>query len=371
MIKIRRRARKSFSVGAPPGTLVAHPDAAPSSIQVIGYDQERLVEEVISDPESLKKYLDQYRITWINVNGLKDVGKIEKIGEVLGIHKLALEDVLNGQHRAKTEDFDEHLFIVLRMVESPQNFYLEQVSMFIGANYILTFQEHEGDCLEPVRERLRKPSGRIRQNDVSYLGYAVIDAIIDGYLPVLEHIGDVLEHNENEILLGPKPSHLTTLQQLKRVLINIRRAVWPVREMINSLIRDDNPFISEYTSVYLRDCYDHAVHVIDMVESYREICSDLMNAYMSSVSNRMNEVMKVLTIIATIFIPLSFIAGLFGMNFSHDASPFNMPELYWKYGYFGALIVMAVIAIAMLLYFRSRGWLGSDDKFNDRTNKGD
>jgi magnesium transporter len=236
--------------------------------------------------------------------------------------------------------------------------------MFIGDNYVLTFQERPGDCFDPVRDRLRKNKGRIRQLGSDYLGYALVDAAIDSYFPILETLGEEIEALEDEVVAAPKPILVDQLHRIRRELLVLRRAVWPTREMLNTLIRDKLPQIKDTTQPYLRDCYDHTIQLMDIVETYREICSSLLDVYLSSLSTRLNEVMKILTIIATIFIPLGFVASLYGMNFDR-ASPFNMPELGWRYGYPFALAVMVAIVASLLWFFRRRGWIGSDDG-NDR-----
>jgi magnesium transporter len=234
----------------------------------------------------------------------------------------------------------------------------EQVSMFIGADYVITFQERQGDCFDPVRERLRRQKGRIRQSGADYLAYALIDAVIDAYFPVLENYGEELETLEDAVISAPRPEVIAQLHDLKRDLLALRRAIWPHREMINALIRDETELFAAPTRIFLRDCYDHAVQLLDVVETYREIASGLVDVYLSSMSARLNDIMKVLTIIATIFIPLNFIASLYGMNFDTEASPWNMPELGWSFGYPFALLLMLLSAIALVWLFTRRHWIG-------------
>jgi magnesium transporter len=228
----------------------------------------------------------------------------------------------------------------------------------LGENFVLTFQEGGGDCFDPVRKRLRRKRGRIRDVGADYLAYALLDAVIDGFYPVLEDCGERLGVLEDEIIGAPSGAAVTDVHDLKHDLLTLRRAIWPQREMINTLLRDESELVSAATRIYLRDCYDHAVQLMDIVETYREIASALVDVYLSSVSARLNEIMKVLTIIATIFIPLSFIASVYGMNFDRNASPLNMPELGWRYGYVFSLALMLAIALGLLYYFRRRGWLG-------------
>jgi magnesium transporter len=234
----------------------------------------------------------------------------------------------------------------------------EQISIFVGKNFVLTFQEREGDCFEPVRERIRAGRGRIRKEGPDYLTYAIIDAVVDNYFPILEHYGERIEGLEAEVITSTTDETIAKIHDIKRDLLSLRRAIWPKREALSALSREPQPVFSDETRVYLRDCYDHTVQLMDMVETYRELASGLMDVYLTSVSNRMNEVMKVLTIIATIFIPLGFVAGVYGMNFNQETSAFNMPELGWKYGYLYCLGLMAVIAAGLLVYFRRKGWLG-------------
>jgi len=346
-------------IGAPPGTLAAKSDASETVLSLISFDEKDLIEQTSCDPALIKQELDSGRRVWVNVDGLKNVELIEKVGEILGIHKLALEDVVKAAQRPKVEDYKDNLFIVVKMISFNTDIQMEQVGIFLGKNYIATFHEHPCGCLDPVRERLRTASGRIRMNDISYLAYAIIDYIIDAYYPALEIFGESLEDLEDIIIERPNSSHVTEIHNYKRKLLSLRRAIWPLREAINSLIRDPSDFVSDYTNIYFRDCYDHLIQIIDIVENFREVTSDLMSIYLSSLSNKMNEIMKVLTIIATIFMPLSFLASLWGMNYDMADSPLNMPELHWYFGYPFALTIMISVALTMVAYFRRRGWIGN------------
>lgn len=359
----RRRSRLSGlrhigKPGAQPGTLEARADAAKTRIEVFAYGPGDLAEHAVSTAQDIEKLRAQSPVLWVNVTGLGDVELLRRLGENFGLHRLALEDVVNVHQRPKAEEYDENIFIIARMLHGDAPSDSEQVSMFMGADYLLTFQEREGDCFEPVRRRLRDGRGRIRSSPPDYLCYALLDALIDSYYPVLEHYGDRLEDIEDAVVADPQPGHVQVLHDLKRELLMIRRSVWPLREMINSIIRDENDLFTDATRLYLRDCYDHAIQLMDIVETYREIASGLIDVYISSVGARMNEVMKVLTIIATIFIPLGFIAGLYGMNFDTQ-SPWNMPELAFRYGYPVTLLAMFLIGGGMLFYFRRKGWIGS------------
>jgi magnesium transporter len=290
---------------------------------------------------------------------LGDAKVISTIGNLFGLHQLALEDVVNVHQRAKVEDYPDHLFIVARMVERNECLLTEQVTMFLGQDYVITFQERPGkDCIEPVRERIRKGKGRLRTLAADSLAYALLDAIVDGFFPVLESYSDRLEAVEDIVVTQPNRSVVEGIHSIKSDLLIIRRALWPLREAINTLVRDHNSLIHDDTRIYLRDCYDHTVQLIDLVETYRELGADLRDLYLSSVSNRMNEIMKVLTIISTIFIPLTFIAGIYGMNFDTKVSPWNMPELEWYYGYPFSLALMLAVTVAMGIFFWRRGWIG-------------
>jgi magnesium transporter len=352
--------------GSRPGTLVINEAASKPRIRVIEYTSETVQEHELSEVARLRDVLGQDSLSWIDVQGLGDEGVLRSIAEVFELHPLALEDVVNVPQRPKVEDYEKHLLLITRMVVlgGAYDVKAEQVSLFLGPKFVLTFQEEHNDALEPVRARLRHGKGPIRTSGPDYLAYAVIDTVIDGYYPILESLGETLEGLEEEIIERPSRSLLRQVHRVKRELLAIRRAIWPQREAINALIRDDRAFISDRVRIYLRDVYDHCVQIIDVVETYRELTAGLMDIYLSSVSNRMNEVMKVLTVMATIFIPLTFLAGVYGMNFAY------MPELHIAWAYPALLCVMFVIAVGMLLYFRRRGWIGappSETEEADRT----
>ncbi len=297
-------------------------------------------------------------VTWVNVEGLGDAATIKTIGELFHLHPLALEDVVNTHQRPKAEQYDGFLFIVARMAELHERLETEQVSMFLGSNFVVTFLEDPGDAFEPVRQHLRHARGKIRSSGACYMAYALLDAVVDAYFPIAEEYGDRLDALEDEVISQPSRATVAWAHQVKRDLRTVRRAVWPLREAINALARDQHKLISDETRVYLRDCYDHTVQIIDIIETYRELDADLTDLYLSSLSNRLNEVMKVLTIIATIFMPLSFIASVYGMNFNTTVSPYNMPELNWRYGYPFVWAVMIASAVAMYWFFRWMGWVG-------------
>jgi magnesium transporter len=348
--------------GASPGTLVADPRARPPRMTVFAYgpaETGELVERTIEDPEELRPLVGRGLVVWLNVDGLGDADKVLRIGEIFGLHRLALEDVLNTHQRPKVEPYGEHRFIVAKMVEWKDRLETDQLSLFLGQDFVVTFQEKPGDGFGNVRERLRAGRGLLRKSGPDYLAYALLDAVVDGYFPVLEVYGEGLEALEDRIVLELPRDCLLHIHETRRDLLTLRRAVWPLREAINQLLREADTPIQKETRLYLNDCYDHTVQIMDLVETYREVASGLMEVYLSSMGNRLNEVMKMLTIIATIFIPLTFVAGVYGMNFDPDSSPWNMPELRWFYGYPACLLVMAIIAGVLLFYFKRRGWLGA------------
>jgi magnesium transporter len=372
----RRKGRKRPPPGTPPGMLVVDPSSPKPMIKVIAYGSDGCVENTIHDTAAVREYLDRWRVTWINVDGLGDVQTIARLADILDLHRLAVEDTVNTHQRAKVEHYPNHLFIVVHMATYDSSLETEQLSLFLGKNFVVTFQEgRPGDPFNLVRERIRDAVGHLRQAGADYLAYSLIDAVIDGYFPVLEMTGERLENTEDEILTRPTGRTASQVHQIKRELMTLRRTIWPLREAMNSLLRDPSPLVTDETRLYLRDCYDHTVRIIDFIETYRELGSDLMDLYLSSVSQRMTEVMKVLTIIATIFIPLTFISSIYGMNFHTERSPWNMPELTWYLGYPFALILMAAMAFGMLYYFRRKGWLGSPaeplDKGKDRSAQAD
>jgi len=346
-------------VGARPGTLVAHEDALEPKITVIDYTHNTLEEAPLEvrELEKLERFKSTKSVTWIDVQGLSDIELLERLGQMFGIHALALEDVVNIPQRPKAEDFDESLLIITHMITAPTlpHINAEQLSIFIGPNYVITFQERYGDILERVRTRIRQGKGPIRKSGADYLGYALLDAVVDGYFPLLEGLGEYLEGLEERVISKPTEHTLKEIYEVRRELLKLRRLIFPQREILSTLIRDGSSLIKKSTYVYFRDCYDHAVQVIDVLETFREICGGLMDVYLSGISNKMNEVMKVLTIIATIFIPLSFLAGIYGMNFEY------MPELKQDWAYPVFWITIITLGGGMLLYFKRLGWLGSPD----------
>ncbi|MDZ4821685.1 MAG: magnesium/cobalt transporter CorA [Planctomycetota bacterium] len=355
----RRWRRTKVPPGTPPGTITVSADSHPPVVTLFAYSDDHVIERRITHVEELSKYLEKWPIIWVNVDGLGDPELIKKIGQLFHLHPLALEDVVHTHQRPKVEPYDAHLFIVLRMVNRLNGVLeSEQVSFFLGKKFVLTFQETlPWDSFEPVRTRLRG-GGALAQLGSDYLAYRLIDSVIDGYFPVLEQYGERIEQLEDEVISYPMAETVGRVHDIKHDMLSLRRFVWPAREAINHLARDPSPLIQDNTRLYLRDCYDHTVQLMDLLETYRELASDLRDLYLSSASNRMGEVMKVLTIISTIFIPLTFIAGLYGMNFDKDSSWYNMPELRWEYGYPATLLLMLSITVGMLFYFRHKGWIG-------------
>jgi len=353
----KRRRKRSQLPGTLPGTLTAHAEAnaAPVTITLITYDAARFEERRLRPEEIQVLPIPENGVLWLDVQGLSEPAVVKAVGDRFRFHPLALEDVLNIPQRPKVERYGDHLLVVLREIQYPEE--PEQFSLFLADRVVVTFQEKPGDPFGPVRERIRTGGGRVRSMGADYLTYSLCDAVLDAYFPSLERIGDQVEELEEQVMEDPGPEVIRRLREVRRKLIEVRRVAWPARDAMNDLIRGESGLILPETKVFLRDCYDHAIQLMDMVETYREMAAALADEYMSAMSNRMNEIMKVLTIIATIFIPLSFIAGLYGMNFDPQASPLNMPELSWRYGYPAALALMAVIAGGLLYWFRKRRWI--------------
>jgi len=343
-------------VGLPPGTLVHIGERKTEKVKitVIDYDSKNFQEKEAEKIEECFPFKDKPTVTWINIDGLQEVEVVEKIGIHFGVHPLIMEDILHTGQRPKAEDLGDYLFIVLKMIyhdENEDEIMGEQISLILGHNYVISFQEREGDVFNQIRERIRNSKGRIRRGGADYLAYTLLDAVVDHYFVILEKLGERIESLEEELVTNPTPETLQIIHTLKRNLIFLRKSVWPLREVINALERGESPLITKPTGIYLRDVYDHTIQVIDTIETFRDMVSGMLDIYLSSLSNRMNEVMKVLTIMATIFIPLTFIAGIYGMNFKF------MPELEWHWGYPSALIVMLIVVGFMVMYFRKKKWL--------------
>lgn len=357
--KKTKLGKRFHKPGTAPGTLRSPETTGtgPVRITVMDYSPDRLVEKKIERVEDLEQFCESPTVTWINVEGLGDVGVVEKIGKLFNLHPLALEDVLNCGQRPKLEDYGTYHFLVMRSLFFKENeLQTEQISFFLAGNFVITFQEVPGDSFEAVRERIRRGKGMIRKAGPDYLAYALVDALVDEFFPVLEQYGERIEELENEVVAQPSRETIQEIHKIKRDLLLLRRAAWPERDVINAMQREESDVIRPETQVFLRDCYDHTIQVIDMIETFRDLSSGMLEVYLSSTSNRLNEVMKVLTIISTIFIPLNFIAGVYGMNFNTEVSPLNMPELHWYFGYPAVLTVMALVGGLLVAYFRRKGW---------------
>jgi magnesium transporter len=351
---VRRKSKQK--AGLVPGTLVytGEKKVGKVRIRIIDYDETKLEEKEAETVEECFPFKDKPTVTWINIDGLHDLELIEKIGRQFGLHPLVLEDIVNTGQRPKLEDFEDHVFVVLKMLyydQEKNELEAEQISLIFGQNFVISFQERVGDIFDPIRERIRTSKGRVRKAGADYLAYALIDSIVDNYFVILEQLGERIEDAEQELAVNPTLETLQTIRTFKKEMIFLRKSIWPLREVVNALERGESSLVNESTLIYLRDVYDHTIQIIDTVESYRDMLSGMLDVYLSSISNRMNEVMKVLTIFASIFIPLTFVAGIYGMNFAF------MPELGWRWGYFGILLVMAVVAVALIVYFKRRRWL--------------
>jgi magnesium transporter len=340
------------------------PEAPAPTMRAFTYGSDRIEEPAVDDVDAIGPLLERWPVVWINVDGLGDAEVLRRLGTLFGLHRLALEDVVNVSQRAKVERYGEQLFIVARMplAGTVGELATEQLSLFLGDRFVLSFQERPGDHFDGVRKRLREGKGRMRSAGPDYLAYALLDAVIDAYYPVLDGCGQQLDGLEEELFVQPRPEMIGRLHHIRRDLLTVRRAVWPLREAVSGLARDEDELVTDETRVYLRDCYDHTVQLIDLLENQRELGSGLRDMYLSLLSHRMNEIMKVLTIFAAIFIPLSFVAGLYGMNFDPGASSWNMPELSWPFGYPFALALMAAIALGLMLHFRRKGWIGQPEE---------
>ena len=327
-----------------------------SRIKAIHYGSEQFSEQesTAENLAELAKQRSSDTVLWVNLDGLHQIPVIERFGSVFNIHPLVLEDILNTHQRPKMEDFEDYLFIVVKLLhldEEKDVLWDEQVSLIIGEDLVLSFQEVEGDVFDGVRDRLRSSKGRIRKLGADYLAYALLDSVVDSYFVLLEQLGERIEILEDELVEEPVPETLQTIHRMKREMILLRRAVWPLREVVSGLQRDDSGLISETTGVYLRDLYDHTIQVADTTETYRDIISGMLDLYLSSMSNRMNEIMKVLTIMASIFIPLTFFTGIYGMNFDY------MPELKWHWGYPMLWLFLISVAVGLWLFFRKKKWI--------------
>lgn len=350
---IRTAAMKK---GLHPGTLIHVGERKVEHVRmkVIDYDRDMFVEREYKLVDECLEYADRDTVTWINVNGLHDTGIINRIGEHFGIHPLVLEDILDTDKRPELDDYVDYIFIILKMIlvdKETGRIDADQVSMLLCRNTVISFQEGEGDVFENIRERIRTGKGRIRGTGADYLFYALTDAVVDNYFIALDEIGELIENIEDELLENPGAETLRDIYELKRELVLLRKYTFPLRELVHKFQISESPLIDANTKLYIRDLYDHAMQIMDTTDSYRDMIAGMLETYLSLASNRMNEVMKVLTVMATIFIPLTFIAGVYGMNFE------NMPELKYRLGYPGVMLLMLIVGLGMVYYFRRRKWI--------------
>lgn len=352
---VKKRHKK---IGTSPGTLIhiGEQKVDQALISILEYGPEQVWERQLdaTTVEQSCTLKPEASVTWINLDGLHQIDCLETLGRCYNLHPLVMEDILNTEHRPKLEEFPEHLFIVVKMLQfdpASKEIRTEQVSLILGQNHVITFQEQVGDVFDGVRERIRSAKGRVRKMGADYLAYVLLDAIVDNYFVLLEMLGDQIEELEDELIHRPAPATMQTIHHFKREIILLRKAIWPLREVVSALQRQEGELISAATATFLRDLYDHCIQILDTVETLRDILAGLLDLYLSSLSNRMNEIMKVLTQIATIFIPLTFLAGVYGMNFEH------MPELHWRWGYPAVWLLMIAVAVGMLWFFRKKRWI--------------
>ena len=361
----KRRGRRNTmdgyvsTLGKPPGTLSVSPDARETEVMLLAYRKGEMTETTWKGAKKAKKLKEEYPVLWINVAGLGDLKRIQEVGEAFGVHSLALEDVVNTHQRPKLDEYGDDVFWVARLPGLQEGrFQSQQVSLYLAEGVVITFVEEPNEVFELIRDRIRNGKGRVRGEGADYLAYAVMDAVVDHFFPMLEILGEEIEGLEERVVENPGMEIIREIHNLKRKTTAFRRAVWPLRGVFNKLLTGEGVHFQESTRIYLRDVSDHVFGVLDMLESQRELSSGLLEVYLSSNGNRMNEIMKVLTMIATVFIPLSFIAGLYGMNFKTEISPLNMPELGWYWGYPFVLVVMMAVAGGLMWFFKKKGWWG-------------
>ena len=352
----RKKTKARLNIDAAPGTLIQSTDTSlpPAKITYFEYSEDYLNERQLESLSQVLPLGNANRTVWINVDGLYDNALMQQVMDCFGIHPLVIEDIQTTTQRPKTDTYESYLFLTLKMLqwdEKDRNILAEQVSLLIGKNYVISFQEVQGDVFDPIRDRIRRNKGRIRRSPADYLAYSLVDSIVDNYFLILEEFEEQIDEVEEQILTAPRPNTPQAIHDLKRKILSMRKAVWPLREVVNRLEKFESTLIHNATKPYLADVYDHTIQIIDTVETIRDITSGLLDIYLSNISNSMNSVMKVLTIIATIFIPLTFIAGVYGMNFQ------NMPELSWAWGYPVVVGVMVMAAVGMLFYFKRKKWL--------------
>lgn len=349
--------------GMPPGSLIFTGEQKMPAVKIISfdYDDKSFYEKEITNIDELRALKENSHVSWINISGLHDVNKIAQIGEIFEIHPLILEDILNVHHLPKLEDYDNYLFLVSKMIDMKKDekeLNIEQVSFILTRNNcLITFQERDGDVFNIIRDRIRGDKGKIRKLGADYLMYRLLDSIVDNYFYVLQDMDETIEGVEDDLIYDPNRTTIETIHNMRKKIIKLRRAVTPLRDIIFSMERERYPYIAKSTYIFLRDLYDHIRQNIETMENYREILNGMLEIYLSSSGQKLNEVVKVLTIISTIFIPLTFLAGIYGMNFNPSAGKWNMPELNWPFGYPLVLIIMVVIAVAMIFFFRKKDWL--------------
>jgi magnesium transporter len=348
----RRVSLRSAAPAAPAQPAAPVPKPA-SQVMLFDFDEQHLVEKSIVDVNECIPFKDSHSVTWINVDGL-DPALIDRLGKEFDFHSLLLDDIIHADQRPKTEDYGSHIYVVIKMLDfnpQPPNIEIDQLSLILGSNYVITFQEKAGDSFDALRERIRKGAGRLRRFGPDYLAYGLLDSVVDHYFVVLEKLGEKIEDIEDVIVSNPTPDTLRAIHDMKRDLIFLRKSVWPLRDIVSGLQRSDSPLIQDSTRIYLRDLYDHVIRITDQVDTLREILSGNLDIYHSSVSNRTNGIMKVLTLFSSIFMPLTFITGLFWMNFKY------FPELEWRWGFIGVMVAMGLVTTGMIVLFRAKKWL--------------
>jgi magnesium transporter len=366
--KLRFKKWKHAPPGTSPGAINIPENALQPVVTSFEYNELSFEEKKLPDVKAIRQFLDvsPEKVHWIHIRGFGDKAFFEQLADCFGIHRLQMEDVINVYQRPKAEEYKDYLFLISRVLSETDGVLVnDQISIFTGKNYVISIQDKYEDVFDPVRERIRQGKGYMRKYGSDYLAYSLMDTVLDNFFPLLEKTGERLDQLEDELIENPSREAMNRILRIKRDLIVMRRAIWAERDKVNDIIRSGFPMIADSTKIFFRDSYDHCIQILDLVESYKEVSASLMDVYMSSVSNRLNQVMKVLTIISTIFIPLTFIVGLYGMNFAHtdpvtgNHLPLNMPELYSPYGYVGVIIVMVVIVIFQLIFFYRKGWLTS------------
>ncbi|MGE0754688.1 MAG: magnesium/cobalt transporter CorA [Alphaproteobacteria bacterium] len=363
--KHRRMKPTSYKrPGSSPGMLTASPEAHPSEIYVLAYGPDGYIEHQCKEAAEISEFIQEWPVVWVHVVGLSNVKMIGKIGEMFSLERLLLEDVLDTSGRAKVEYYDQYIFTTIKRGQITQQVGSEQISIFLKKNLVIVFEEQSPRSFDQVRARVRRGTGKIRQCGTDYLYYALLDEMIDNYFPVLDKLNHQLVQIEDEIMSGSQSLQgKDAIQQIhttKSDLLLLHRMIWPTGDIINTLIRQETPLVTKNTRTYLRDCYDHCIQANELTQFYRDMASGLLNTFLAYEGHKTNEIVKVLTMISAVFIPLTFISGLYGMNFNHADSPYNMPELHWRFGYPFVLALMASVALGMLVFFRRRGWLGAN-----------